>query len=172
LASHQVAQRLVRRLLFESVPAVEGVPSRQQGLEFRVGAALAEHVSDVVEVVGQVFAGKLQRQRLAETELALIGNRDVVLIIRVFVRQLILELVNTGEFGAQVDLAGAPAQDRVIGAGIGASDEFERETDVLEAGRHGLALYSRDPVPGRDRRSRNNLPPNGPIGSSGAIKPR
>jgi hypothetical protein len=46
---------------------------------------------------------------------------------------LILEVVNTGKVRAVIDLAGAPAQDRLIGARIAAaSDEFECETDVLK----------------------------------------
>lgn len=94
-----VAQRLVRRLLFESVRALERVSSHQQGFEFLIDAALAEHVFHVIEVVGQEFAGKVQRQGLAETEVSLVGNRDVVLVILDVVWQPIVELVQIGKFG-------------------------------------------------------------------------
>jgi hypothetical protein len=46
-----VAQRAFGRLRFEIVPAIDGLASRQQGAEFRVGAPPAEDVSNLVEVI-------------------------------------------------------------------------------------------------------------------------
>jgi hypothetical protein len=138
LASHQSRSALFAASSSNAVPAVEGAASRQQSLEFRVGAAPAEDVSHIIEVARQEFAGEIQHQLLAETELALVGNRHVVVAIRDVVTQLILDLVNTGNVGAVIELAGAPAQDRVIGAGIAACDEFERERDVLKWDGRGL----------------------------------
>jgi hypothetical protein len=54
---------------------IEDVPSRYQGAKLLVGAALAEHVSDVIKIVRQEFAGKIQYQRLAEVKVPLAGNQ-------------------------------------------------------------------------------------------------
>jgi hypothetical protein len=45
------AQGSFRRLRTEIVPAIKGVSSRQQGLEFLISAALAEYVPNFIEVV-------------------------------------------------------------------------------------------------------------------------
>src|SRR5438876_10927857 len=75
------AQRLFRGVRFEIVPALKGVSARQQGSKFLVGASLAEHVSNLIKVVWQKFACKIQHQLLAETELSSVGDRNVFLII-------------------------------------------------------------------------------------------
>ncbi len=76
-----IAQRSFGRLRFELVPAINGFSPRQQGAEFRVGASLAEYVSNLIKIFWQKFARKVQHQRLAEIEFSLVGDRDVFLIV-------------------------------------------------------------------------------------------
>src|SRR5713101_2814103 len=107
-----LAQRSFRGFRFEIVPGIKNVSSYQQRSKFFVGASLAEHVSNLIEVAWQEFACKVQRQRLAETELSFVGDRDVFLIILDIIRHLVVQLrrfVQIGKFGAAIDLAGAPA---------------------------------------------------------------
>src|SRR6266851_3239183 len=132
------AQCAFRGFRFEIVPAIEGVSSRQQGSKLPVGTTLAEHVSDLIEIIRQKFASKVQRQRLAETELSFVGDRDVVLAILDVIRKLIVQLVQIGEFGAAINLARPPAQDRLMQAGAAASNEVEREENFLKAGGHAF----------------------------------
>ena len=68
------AQGLFGGFRFEGVPAIEGLCSGQQGSKPLVGAALAEDVSELIEVIRQKLACKIQRQRLAETEFPLAGK--------------------------------------------------------------------------------------------------
>jgi hypothetical protein len=84
------AQRTFRGFRFEIMPAIKRGSSYQQGSKFLVGAFLAEDVSDLIEVVWQKLACKVQHQRLAEIELASVGDRDVVLIILDVIGQLVV----------------------------------------------------------------------------------
>ena len=83
------AQGSLRSFRCEIMPAIEGMSSCQQRFEFRIGALPAEYISDLMEVVRQKFAGKIQDQRLAETELAFAGDRDIVLVIIDVIGQLV-----------------------------------------------------------------------------------
>ncbi len=71
-----VAQRLLRDSRFEDVPVIDRTSSGEQGLEFRVGAPPAEEIADVVEIVRQELASKIQHQRLAQPELTFVRERD------------------------------------------------------------------------------------------------
>jgi hypothetical protein len=62
---------------FEIVPLLEHICSYYQGPEFLVGASFAEYISDLIEVVRQKFARKVQRQRLAESEPPFAGDCNV-----------------------------------------------------------------------------------------------
>lgn len=75
---------------FELVPSIEDVPSRHQGAKLPVGAALAEHISDLIKIVRQEFARKIQYQRLAEVKLPPVGNGDVFLFILDVVQQFVV----------------------------------------------------------------------------------
>lgn len=110
----------------------------QQGSKFPVGASFAENVSDLIEVVWQEFAHKIQYQRFAETELSFVGDRDVILFILDVIGQLIVEPVQVGELGTPIDGARPPAEDGLMLADA-ASDEFEREEYVLKADGHRSA---------------------------------
>jgi hypothetical protein len=72
-----VAQRLRRGFRFEGVPGIDRTSSGEQVLEFRVGTSPAEEIADVVEIVGQKLARKIEHQRLAQPELAFVRERDV-----------------------------------------------------------------------------------------------
>jgi len=122
------------------VPAINGVSSRQQSAEFRIGAAPAEYVSNLIEVAWQKFARKIQHQRLAEAELPFVWNRYVFFIILDVVGQLIIQLVQVGKFGAPIDLARLPAQNGLMFAEAAAhADEFEGVEYFLKANEHWSA---------------------------------
>src|SRR5260370_1823037 len=129
------AQGSLRGFRFEIVPALEHVSSYDQGPEFLVGASFAEGISDLIEVIRQKFARKVQRQRLAESELPFAGDCNVFLIILDIIRQLIIEFFEVGKFRVEVDLARPPAQVGLMQAG-GAVNEFECEEYFLKAGGH------------------------------------
>jgi hypothetical protein len=120
-----VAQGSFGGFRFVIVPAIEGICSDQQGSKLLVGATLAEHVPDLVEATRQAFARKIQRQRLAETELSLVGDCDVFLVIVNVIGQLFLELVQIGKVGTPIDLARPPAQNGLMRVAAAAFNEFE-----------------------------------------------
>jgi hypothetical protein len=113
---------LVPWLSIRIVPAFKSAFSDQQRAKFLIGASFAEHVSDLIEIIRQKFAREVQR--LAETELSFVGDRDVVLVILDVIRKLIVQLVQIGEFGAPIDLARPPAHDGLMQAGA-AFNELE-----------------------------------------------
>src|SRR5215469_696940 len=120
-------QRSFGRFRFEIVPAINHVPSRQQGSEFRVRASPVKYVSNLIKIIRKEFARKVQRQRLTETELTFRGDRHVFLIILDVVGQLIVQLVEFGKFGVPVDLARLPAQNGLMFAeAVGHPDKLER----------------------------------------------
>jgi hypothetical protein len=71
------AQGAFRGFRFEIVPALEHISSDQQRSKFLVGATLAEDVSDLVEIIGQEFARKIQCQWFAEIEVTLARDRSL-----------------------------------------------------------------------------------------------
>src|SRR6202022_3779722 len=136
------AQRLFRGFRFEIVPPIKGASSYQQRSKFWVGASLAEYVSDLIEVVWQKFACKVQRQRLAETELSFVGDRDVFLVILDVIGHLVVQFVQfvqVGKFGVPVDLARPPVEDGLMLANAAESNEFEGVEDFLKADGHWSA---------------------------------
>lgn len=106
-----VAQRLLRGFRFEGVPAIDRAASGEQGLEFGVGAALAEEIADVVEIVRQELAGKVEHHRFAEPEFALVRERDVFLLIVDIVRQLVVHLLVIQKIGLIVYFTGPLADE-------------------------------------------------------------
>src|ERR1700736_1803417 len=135
-----LAQGLFGGFRFEFVPGIKSVSSYQQRSKFFVGASLAEDISNLIEVAWQEFACKVQRQRLAETEVSFVGDRDVFLIILDVIGHLVVQFVQVGKFGAAIDLAGAPAQDGLMRAEVSAhSKEFERCEYFLKADGHWSA---------------------------------
>jgi hypothetical protein len=130
-------------LRFEIVPSLKNISSYYQSPEFPEAALLAEHVSDLIEVIRQKFARKIQRQRLAETEFPLVGNVDVFLLIVDVIGQFIVELFQIGKFSMLIDLARPPAEDRPILTEASAHcDEFESFEYFLKADGHGSAFSS------------------------------
>jgi len=113
------AQDLFCRFRFEFVPLLKGVSSYQQRTKFRVGLSLAENISDLIEVARQKFACKLQRQRFAEAELSFVRDCEVFLIIFDVIGQFIIQFIEVGKFGVQINLAGPPAQDGQLFAEAG-----------------------------------------------------
>ena len=111
------------------------VSSYYQGPEFLVGASFAEYISDLIEVIRQKFARKIQRQRLAESELPFAGDHKVFLIILDIIRQPIIQFFEVGEFRVEVDLARQPAQVGLMQAGA-TVNEFECEEYFLKADGH------------------------------------
>jgi len=77
------------------VTRIERAPSNQQILVSGVGTPFAEKLSNLVEVGGQELAGEVQRQRLPEIEISLVGYWQkflgVVDVIRQYV-QVVAEL--------------------------------------------------------------------------------
>jgi hypothetical protein len=76
-----IAQRSFGGFRFKVIPAIESTSSCQQGAEFRVGTFFAEYVSNLIVIVWQKFADKIQHRRLAEVELPLVWDRYVFFII-------------------------------------------------------------------------------------------
>src|SRR5690242_10890826 len=69
-----IAQGLLRRLVLEGVPSLDGAAPGEQGPEFLVSTPPAEDIPDLVVIVRQVLARKGEHQRLAEVEAILVGN--------------------------------------------------------------------------------------------------
>jgi hypothetical protein len=132
------AQRPFRCVCLERVPAVDGPSSPEQGLEFRVRAAPAADLANLVEIVRQAFACKVERKRLAEAERPFVGDRDVFLVVGDVFGQLIVEFGQVGKFGVMVDFAGLSADIGVVFPAAVHVDKHERLEDVVEADRHGL----------------------------------
>ena len=126
-------QRAILGFRLEIVPPIEHAPVLQQIPESGVGAAPAENLPNLVEVVGQKFAGEVQRQRLAEIELPLVGDPEVFVVVLDAVRQF-LDIIQ--ELGMPMDLARLLAQKGLVLAHAVAADELEGQHDVLEADRH------------------------------------
>src|SRR5436189_5299678 len=72
-----IAHGLFGCLDLKIVPAFKGFLAFQQAFEFLKCASLAEYVLDLIEVVWQVFSREVERERLAQTKRAFVGNRDV-----------------------------------------------------------------------------------------------
>src|SRR6266567_1078501 len=94
------------------MPAVNRVSSRQQISEFRVRPPLAEDVSNLVEVVRQAFARKVEHKWLAETKIALVGNRDVLLVVFNVVGEFVFLLA--GKFNVHVNLTSRLAHNGLV----------------------------------------------------------
>src|ERR1700694_3438301 len=94
----------------------------------------------VIEVASQKLARKIQRQRLAETKFAFVGDRSVFFFILDVIGHFIIhftgQFIQLGTFGTPMDLARPPAHEGLMIAEVAASDEFEREEYVRKAGRH------------------------------------
>jgi hypothetical protein len=116
------------------VPVIERASSSQQILEPGVGASSAEKLPDLVEIAGQELAGEVERERLAEVEIALVGYRQkfpgVVDIIRQGVQVV-------GELGMTRDFARLPAEKSLMLTAAGGADEYEGFPEVLQADGHG-----------------------------------
>src|SRR5260370_32923624 len=69
------AQRLFCGFRFEIIPALEDVSSYHQSSKFPVGASFAEDVSDLIEIVRQKLARKVQHHRLAAAQLSFVVAR-------------------------------------------------------------------------------------------------
>jgi hypothetical protein len=117
----------------EIVPLIERAPSIQQILESGVGAPSAEKLSNVVEVVGQKLAGEVQRERLAEIEISLVGYLEEFLAVVDVIRQYVQVVA---ELGMTIELARLLAQKGLMLAPAAGADEFEGFPYVLQADRH------------------------------------
>jgi len=115
------------------MPALNGVSARQQVAKSSIRASPAEDISHLFEVVWQKFAHKIQHQRFAETELAFVGKRNVLLTVFDIVRERLIELVESGKFGAPIDLARLFAQDGPIFARAVEAGEFQGVEQVLKS---------------------------------------
>ena len=113
---------------------IERATSIQQILESGVGAPSAEKLSNVVEVVGQKLAGEVQRERLAEIEISLVGYLEEFLAVVDVIRQYVQVVA---ELGMIIELARLLAQKGLMLAPAAGSDEFEGFPYVLQADRHG-----------------------------------
>ena len=136
-----VAQRLLRDSRFEGVPVIDRTSSGEQGLEFRVGAPPAEEIADVVEIVRQELASKIQHQRLAQPELTFVRERDVFLLVVDVVRQFVVHLCCVWKIGLIVDCPGPLANEGEkfshVAAGVG---ELEGLANVPDTHWHGFRL--------------------------------
>ena len=87
-----VAQGSLFGFRLEGMPAIDRTASGEQRLEFRIGAPLAEGGTDVVEIVRQELPCKIEDQRFAQAEFALVWKRDIFLLVVDVVRQLVVKL--------------------------------------------------------------------------------
>ena len=79
----------------------------QQILESGVGTPAAEKSPNLIEVAGQEFTGKVQRERLPEIELSLVRYLEEFLAIVDVIRQFVQVVA---ELGMPIELAGLFAQ--------------------------------------------------------------
>jgi hypothetical protein len=119
-----LAQRTLRGFRFEIIPALEDISTDQQRSEVFVGATLAEHISNLIEVIGQKFARKIQDHALAEIELSFVGDRDIFLVVLDIIWQFFLNSVQIGSFGTPMYLSRLSAKERLMQAAA-ACNEFE-----------------------------------------------
>src|SRR6266568_4773417 len=83
-----------------------------KSLNFAYAPPLAEDVSNLVEVVRQAFARKVEHKWLAETKIALVGNRDVLLVVFNVVGEFVFLLA--GKFNVHVNLTSRLAQNGLV----------------------------------------------------------
>src|SRR5215472_3192394 len=119
------AQGLLGGPGFEIVPLVERAPPRQQVLKGRIGTSPAEDAPDLVEIVRQEFARKVEHERLAEIELSLIGNDNIVVAVFKIIRQRLL-IVLVQSLRMFIDLPGPPTNEGLMLAHAVEAGEHER----------------------------------------------
>lgn len=100
----------------EVVPLIERVPPRQQTPEPGVGASSAETLPDLVEIPGQELAGEVERERLAEVEIPLVGYRRKFLGIVDVIRQRAKVVGELGRYHRRRQPASRLAHGKTIGS--------------------------------------------------------
>ena len=117
------------------MPLIQRAPVDQKILEPGIGAPFLEHLSNLLVVVRQELAGKVQHERLAEIELLLARYLDVFVGVVDVIRQFLL-LVIIERFGMPIELARLLAQEGLMVVARAAADEVEGQHQIGPADRH------------------------------------